>query len=145
MLFVATTICIPQLLICWCHSILAWVFTPSHHMSDFVYNSIQIQLWARTKSTHSPRIHSKVVSHSQTHVVLLTVMFMVFSLLGQFFATWQPKIWVNFCEKNAKVARFWGIFLINCYFWTISSSRSPKYSRIFKKFYFPLWPLVKFG
>jgi hypothetical protein len=65
-------------------------------MSDFVYNWIQIQSWARAKSTRSPRIHSKVVSHSQTHVVLLTVMFMVFSFLGQFFATWQPKIWVDF-------------------------------------------------
>jgi hypothetical protein len=92
------------------------IYTLASHVWHCVYNSIQIQLWARAKSTRSPRIHSKVVSHSQTHVVLLTVMFMVFSFFGQFFATWQPKIWVDFCEKNAKVARFWGIFLRNCYF-----------------------------
>jgi hypothetical protein len=51
-------------------------------------------------------------------------------------------------EKNAKVARFWvNFFSWNRHIWTISSrSRLPNYSRILKKFYFPLWPVVaKFG
>ncbi len=46
-------------------------------------------------------------------------------------------LWKNLSDLGEK--NFW-----NCHIWTIGSNRLPKYSKILKFSYFPLWPVAKF-
>ncbi len=69
---------------------------------------------------------------------------------GQIFTTWlQTTIQCNsyklsLWKKCAKIVRFQWQDFWNCHSQTIGSSRLPKYSRILKTFYFPLWSVSKF-
>jgi hypothetical protein len=47
-------------------------------------------------------------------------------------------------RKCAKIVRFQWQDFWNCHSQTIGSSRLPRYSRILKTFYFPLWSVSKF-
>ncbi len=70
---------------------------------------------------------------------------------GQIFITWLQKTIqcnsdrLSLWRKCAKIVRFQWQDFWNCHSQTIGSSRLPRYSRILKTFYFPLWSVSKFN
>jgi len=79
--------------------------------------------------------------------------FLLFSFFlgGRIFTTWLQKTIhcnsnkLSLWKKCAKTVRFQWQDFWNCHSQTIGSSRLPKYSRILKIFYFPLWSVSKFN